>query len=269
MKFNHPKNFLKLLSISLLFYANTVSSQPKDYYMLKALVVPVHTQSNQVFTSVGFDGGFNLNLSYSLKRKVYVYGSFNANPLSHQRKETVGGRYKIFKNDYAATLGFGRFEHSKHTFFNSYEYSGGLSVTRIDSYWRYVSETDENKDVFTQAFYQSAFMQVDGTKIMGNIHLGAGARIAYSRFGELKYYTRSKANVTSNSKPFSMVTLEPALSFSYLIATFRGNFQLGVSIPLYAQEVLMESTAGLDEETAYGDFYFFWRISIQRLKIRG
>lgn len=258
-----------LIALIILFVAlcaKTSFSQTKDYYMLKALPIPAHTQAKQMFTSVGYDGGIDINLSYSLPRDMFVFVTGNINPFSSERKEGVGARYKIFKNDYGATLGLGGFRYSKYNFISSFEYSGGIGLSKIDSYWRYVPAMLESHDQFTNAFYQTAFVQVNGTKIFSKIHLGAATRLAVNRYGTLEYFMRPKAYVTSNSHSFATIALEPALSFSYLVATFRANFQLGVSIPIYTQGVTMASTLGTSEVGSYGEFYFFWRIAIQHLK---
>ncbi|MDD2279679.1 MAG: hypothetical protein PHS05_11525 [Bacteroidales bacterium] len=266
MKKNHSSVFISLIILFIALCAKTVSSQPKDYYMLKALPIPVHTQAKQMFTSIGYDGGIDINLSYSLPRDIFIFATGNINPFSSSRKEDVGARYKIFKNDYAATIGLGGFKYSKYNFFNAFEYSGGIGLSKIDSYWRYVPDALEVADMFTDALYQTAFVQVNGTKVFSKIHLGAATRIAVNRYGTLKYFTRSQANITSNSNSFATIVLEPALSFSYLISMFRGNFQLGVSVPVYTQGATMVSTSFPSEVESYGEFYFFWRIAIQRLK---
>ncbi len=255
------------LILALIFCSTSTIAQPKEFYTPKALILPGHYDQNQVFASLGYDGGFDLNISRTIPHNFVLFATGNLDFFSHHRREAISADYKIFKSDYAWSAGVGRYKFDRHNFINIIEYYAGVGTTSINNYRSY-PQTTSNQDWFTEASYLGIYTQMNAMVKREKVYFGLATRLTYNQYNSFSFYTRPKNLVTSNVNKFNLLNFEPAFSFSYILANFRGNAQVGVSIPLYSQDTELVDTGGNVEVETYGDFYFFWRISLQVMKKR-
>lgn len=236
-------------------------AQPKEFFVPKALIIPGHHDHKQFFYSFGYDGGFDLNLSRTLPHNFSIFATGNINVLPYYRNEG----YRIFKNDYSWSVGAGHFKYDRHNFINVVELLVGVGSTGIDNYIVY-KNTSEDQDWITKANYLTAFAQINGLAKRKKVEFGFASRMSYNQYNSLNFYRRGSGFTTQSSNKFKYINFEPAFSFSYLVANFRGNIQAGISIPLFSQDTELIDSSNSTSIEDYSDIYFFWRLSIQLLK---
>lgn len=257
-----------LIAFTVFYFAvGQVFAQPKDYYKPNPLIISSHRQPKELLLSVGYDKGLDLGASLSLPFNFIVFAKGNLNTFSHSRNESLEPRYTINKNDYSWLSGIGYFVNRSYKFFNVIEMYSGVGNTSIDNYRRYSTSTSEDYDNYTKASYHTAFAQVNAITAKDNVEVGLGARVSYNLYKDFEYYIGTPSITNRNTSDFAFVKFEPALSLSYLLLNFKGNIQLGVSVPLISDdtEIVKLPIESFSVEN-YEDFYFFWRLSLQYIK---
>jgi hypothetical protein len=247
-----------ILSVFLLAFTSNSSFGQKDYYAKRGLIIPAHEMPRQFFVSLGYDRGIDLNVSYSLPRNLVLFSMANLNAFTQTKNESLGGSYKITKNDYALYGGLGYFSYNRHKKLNTFELYAGAGTTEIDNV--------TSSNLHTQANYLTFFGQINAIVSEKKIEYGLGTRIAYNNYSNFKYFY-SAPLTNGNVSSFGLLTLEPAINFSYIIANLKANIQVGISLPLYSQEAEMKNMqTNITYLESYGDLYFFWRTGIQFTK---
>jgi hypothetical protein len=118
----HKRFSLFVLPFILVIPVTTLSR--KAIYIPKALLIPLHDQQQQVHTSVGVGGGYDVNLSYAFTNHLAVFVTGTLNKGTKKRIGLFGDRYNIVKDDYALKYGLGYFKSIK-SFFNILETYAG------------------------------------------------------------------------------------------------------------------------------------------------
>ena len=241
-----------------------VYGQPKDFYSPRPLIFSSHTSPKELVLSVGYDGGVDMNVSFSLPHSLFVFAQGGVNTFSHSRNESLEPRYTINKNDYSWLAGVGLYAELKYSFFNIVELQAGAGTTSIDNFRRSSTSTTEVYNRHTLANYGTVFCQMNAVKMIKSSELGIAGRLSYSQYNHLEHFIGSGAITNRNTNSFGFLSIEPALSYSLLVRNFKGNLQFGISVPLHSDDTYIEesqhNTITLEN---YSDFYFFWRISIQ------
>ncbi|MFP4556272.1 MAG: hypothetical protein ACLFNU_05315 [Bacteroidales bacterium] len=266
--FNKCLKSCALIAIILSSFAGKqAKAQPKDYYKPSPLIISSHRQPKELLLTVGYDRGLDFGASVSLPFNFIVYAKGNLNTFSHSRDEPLEPRYTINKNDYSWLSGVGYFGHRRYKFFNVIEMYSGIGNTKIDNFRRYSTSLSEDNDRFTKANYRTAFGQINAIAAFKTVELGVAAKVSYNLYKDFEYYIGTPAITNRNTDDFAFVNFEPALSLSYLLLNFKGNLQLGVSVPLFSHEAeIVELPREAISTENYEDFYFFWRLSLQYLK---
>jgi hypothetical protein len=248
---------------------NGLKAQPNDYYKPRALITPGHYDYNQFTLTLGYDGGFDINLSYSLPKGIALIAAGNVNPLSHFRFGSVD--YTIHKNDLSGMAGLGYYKNRKYKYFNVFEIYTGANISMVDNFVRWETSTLESNDRITKALYNTYFLQIQTNTIKEKYGFTLATRISMNHYRDFEYYLRSKTTTNVLSGSFNLFAAEPALGVFIPIRNFKANVQLGVSIPVYTQEAQMVETIVASNVIKnnvenYGEFYFFWRLSLYYIK---
>jgi len=246
-------------------------SQPYNYYKPLALVNPAHFDAKEYSLALGYDGGVDFNLSYSITKNVALFAGGNANAFAYPKKASVN--YTIHNSNFTGLAGLGYFKHRQYNFFNIVELFAGGRISTVDNFVRKENSTSDSFDDFTQAQYFTLFGQLQTNAMKKKYGLLFASRISYNTYSLLEFYRRSRSQVSEATSPFGLLALEPAFGLTLPVKNIRFNLQLGVSLPVYSEETKITETfvasgATNDYTENYGDFYFFWRLNFSFLKTK-
>lgn len=136
-----------LLTLVLLVSSKAALSQD-EYYIPKALIIPVHTHKQELHLSLGKGGGYDANISYALSKHLAVFTTGTLNTGTLRRMSFSGDRYMIQKNDYAVKGGIGYFfttDHKLMIILNPMQATEATRLTTIS-----ISPMKEEKAVMKQ-----------------------------------------------------------------------------------------------------------------------
>jgi len=133
-------------------------SQPYNYYKPLALVNPAHFDGKEYSLALGYDGGVDFNLSYSITKNVALFAGGNANAFAYPKKASVN--YTIHNSNFSGLAGLGYFKHRQYNFFNIVELFAGGRISTVDNFVRKENSTSDSFDDFTQAQYFTLFGQL-------------------------------------------------------------------------------------------------------------
>ena len=228
-----------ILIILLLFISQASFSQ-KDFYTPKALVIPVHTNKQELHVSLGIGGGYDANLSYALSKHFAIFTTGTINTGSHKRTSFWGDGYRIDKNDHALTGGIGYFSTTNHKLVNVVESYAGYGSYKIDNYWYFNGEKGVS-GYKTQARYWNVFWQFQGTHKIKSHEFTGALRLAYNKYYSFQYKdVNRQEHVKTTLDNLWGFTIDPAISYSYLIKSLKFNIQLGGSTSLNGPVTLDE-----------------------------
>ena len=214
----------------------------KDFYIPKALIIPLHDEPKQLFMSVGWGGGLDLNLSYAVTNKFAVFGSATVNDGNRSGSSLMGDKYTVNKNDYVLKTGIGYFSKIDNRLFGLFEAYIGTAITKVDNFW-YFKNFQEEAD-YTDAKYKSIFGQVNLGKRKGKIEYAIGLRLNYSNYSDLNFFN-SHPNlryIRTTYQNLHGLSADPAVSFSYNLNKIRFNAQAGLAFPLSSSSALKTDT---------------------------
>ncbi len=246
-------------------------SQPYNYYKPLALVNPAHFDGKEYSLALGYDGGVDFNLSYSITKNVALFAGGNANAFAYPKKASVN--YTIHNSNFSGLAGLGYFKQRQYNFFNIVELFAGGRISTVDNFVRKENSTSDSFDDFTQAQYFTLFGQLQTNAMKKKYGLLFASRISYNNYSLFEFYSRLRSRVYEATRPFGLLAMEPAFGLTLPVNNVRFNLQLGVSLPIYSPDVSITETravSGTTNETIenYGDFYFFWRLNFSFLKTK-
>lgn len=228
------------LPILLLLFKSEASFSQKDFYIPKALVIPVHTSKQELHVSLGIGGGYDANLSYAVTKHFALFTTGTINKGTHRRRSFWGDRYDIDKNDYALTGGVGYFSTTNHRLINIVESYAGYGSYKTDNYWYFNGEKGVS-GYKIQATYWNVFWQFQGTHKIKNHEFTGALRFAYNKYYSFQYKdVNYQGHVKTTLDNLWGFTIDPAISYSYLIKSLKFNIQLGGSTSLNAPVTLDE-----------------------------
>jgi hypothetical protein len=221
-----------LLGVALLIGGKGGWAQ-NHYYIPKSLIIPVHTQKQELHVSLGSGGGYEANVSYALANHLAVFTSGTFKKGTIRRSGLTGDRLKYHKDDYVLKGGIGYFRATNHSFINFVESYLGVGNYKVDNY-RYFVDQISLGESFTQARFWNAFWQVQATNKTPKSERTAALRLSYSRYSDLQFWDNhpNVRFIKSRYEGLWGVSLDPVVGYSYLLHGFKLNLQAGLSIPL-------------------------------------
>lgn len=217
------------LCCSALLLSNVAIAQV-EYYIPKALVIPVHTAGHQLHTSLGAGGGMDVNVSYALTDRLALFTTATINKGRRGRRGFFNNTYSIQKSDYAFTGGAGYFKRNEGKFINHLETFVGFGNYKVDNF-QYTGWMWEGHGYETDATYWNLFWQLNAIHKVRKHELAAALRVAYSTYVQLEWLKKDpNINFQKNSfEGLRGLTFEPFVSYSFLHQKIKFNCQLGFS----------------------------------------
>ena len=269
----------KYLFTTIIAVLPTILFAQKDFYIPKALIIPLHDEPKQLFMSVGWGGGLDLNLSYALTNKFAVFGSSTVNIGNRSGITILGSSYTIEKNDYVLKGGLGYFSKIDNKFFEVFEVYLGAAVTKVDNLW-YFNNYRQGIE-FTNAKYNSLFGQINIGKKKTKTEYAVGLRLNYSKYGEFNTFEPRESSALSHYQNVKGLSADPVVSFGYNLGRVKLNVQAGVAIPIRTSTAnVIDTYTSYDQQTPTTNDYahnekvylgsMLGRLSVQyRLNIGG
>lgn len=219
-----------LFFISLLILTNKTAMSQTEYYIPKALIIPIHTHKQELHVSLGKGGGYDANISYALTKHLAVFTTGTFSRGTSKRIGFFGDRFNIYKNDYAVKGGIGYFSTLNHKFVNHIESYTGFGSYKVDNFWFFPAEK-ETSGYETKAKFWNAFWQFQATHKINKHELTVAIRFAYSKYNELNYRNRNPTYNLPKTRLEGLwgVTIDPVISYSYLLNKLKFNVQAGMS----------------------------------------
>lgn len=216
--------------ISLFIITGQTAMTQTDYYIPKALIIPIHSHKQELHVSLGIGGGYDANFSYSLTKNIAVFTTGTLSSGTSKRIGFFGDKFNINKNDYAIKGGIGYFLNLDRNFINHIESYAGFGNYKVDNFWFFPGER-ETSGYVTKAKFWNVFWQFHGTHKVKRHELTGAVRIAYSEYNYLNYKNRnSNYNLPATSlEGLWGVTIDPVISYSYLLKKLKLNLQAGFS----------------------------------------
>ena len=221
----------------------------RGFYTPKALVIPLHDEARQLFMSVGWGGGLDLNLSYALTNKFAVFGSSTVNMGSRPGVTILGSSYTINKNDYVLKGGLGYFTKIDTRFFKIFEASFGAAISKVDNSW-YFNNYREGIE-YTYAKYNSLFGQINVGRKKTKTEYAVGVRLNYSKYGQFNSFEPNASSAISEYQNVKGLSMDPVVSFSYNLGKVKLNSQIGLAVPLGGPSVnVIDTYISYDQQTS-------------------
>lgn len=226
----------------------------------------MHTQKQELNSSVGFGGGIDINLSYSILDNIALFATSSFNKEDKRSISLFGDNISKHKNDKAFTFGGGYFKKKRK---HIYELYFGYGHYRVNNY-EYFSEAIDLGVRHTDADYSNIFGQFNIGNIIGKNAFTFSTRISYNFYHNFLFYETTdltfSSNKYSNLRGFNV---DPTIDFLIKINPVILNLQGGFSIPLSKARVVqydLENTYNPIRspfETSEVLVAFFGRIALQ------
>jgi hypothetical protein len=237
-----------------------------DYYIPKPVLIPLHSQKQQLHSSVGLGGGIDVNLSYSLLDHIAVFATSSINKGKRRTTSLFGDKISKYKNDNAFTIGGGYFRKKRKRIHELYFGYGNYNVKNYE----YFSDAIDLGIQHTEAGYSNIFGQFNIGTIIGKNAFTYSTRMSYSFYNKFLFYETT--DLTLSSGRYSHVTsfnIDPAIDFLIKTNALFINLQGGLSVPLSKSQVtkydLGTSTNPVQTEFQTSEVLisFFGRIALQ------
>lgn len=259
-----------LLPLFYMLFIPLIAFTQKEFYIPNALLIPLHDQQQQLHTSIGFGGGYDINLSYALFNHFAIFGTGTLNKGTRKRTSFFGDRYNIVKDDYAFTYGLGYFKKQKGIL-NILETYAGYGKYKVNNYWYFPGDLELGA-TFSKAHYWNIFWQFNVGKKTEKYEFGVAGRLSYSKYKDMQFYD-TQANVNYIKRSYvnlSSVNFDPAFGFGLELKKIFINAQAGLSIPLNKAKVTAVETDTFPDQTIILEgnttevlYAFIGRISLQ------
>lgn len=243
------------ITLLLLLAAAAVTGQD-EYYIPKALIIPVHKNSGELHASLGKGGGTDLNLSYAITKHLAVFTTATLNRGRSSRTSLWGDRYYIRKKDNVIKGGLGYFTSLTGKAVHFVECYAGYGRYSVDNFRYFAGETSGWE---TNASFWNIFWQINATNEYKKLQITASIRIAYSRYTLLEYLEDFNVNTKVSVPGLKGKTIDPVISISYLFTHFRVNGQFGFSG--FSGSLKVSDASG---STSYRLNALIGRVSIQK-----
>ena len=220
----------KLLAAFCCFITSAAAISQTDFYIPKALIIPVHENRHELHASLGVGGGADLNLSFALTDRFAVFTTVTLNKGKDDRRSIFGNAYSIRKDDYALTGGLGYFKNNSGTFLNHFETLIGLGKYKVDNFQYFPGERD-TRGYKTDAAYWSVYGQVNAIHKVRKHEFAIALRVSYSTYRQLEWLKKDPI-LTYEKEYFEglkALSFDPVLSYSYLYRKVKFNAQVGLS----------------------------------------
>jgi len=252
---------LFFVSLLLLFFISAQSQ--REFFIPKALIIPVHTHKQELHVSLGLGGGYDGNISYALTKHFAVFTTGNLNTGTAKRVSFFGDKFKIHKNDYAVKGGIGYYSATKHKLVNYIESYAGYGKYKVDNFW-YFPDEKETSGYDTKARFWNVFWQINATHKIHKQEFTTALRITYSKYTDLQYRDRypNAHDLKNTLEGLRGVTIDPVVSYSYLLNKCKFNLQAGVAVflnsvkvdvvhyQMYANQIIVSKDPGITKVSA-------------------
>lgn len=232
----------------MLAVSNSSRAQ-SEYYIPKPLLIPFHDQQQQLHTSIGVGGGYDINVSYAFADHFAAFSTFTINKGTRKRRSLFGDKYNIRKDDQSANFGLGYF-HEIGGFINILETYVGYGTSKVNNYWYFPDDLSSGSNV-TQARYGTLFAQLNVGRKSEKYETAVAARFSGSKYSQMQFYNTHPYSQGIKSKYDNLqgLTFEPAVCFAYQVKKIFVNFQLGAAIPLTKITVTQIDTHSFPDTT--------------------
>lgn len=229
-----------LLFTALLLFIRQAAFSQKDYYIPKALIIPVHTHKQELHFSLGRGGGYDANLSYALTKHLAIFTTGTLNTGTYRRRSLWGDRFDIEKSDYAVKGGVGYFSTTNHKLINIIESYAGYGSYKVDNYWYFTGEKG-NSGYQTKARFWNVFWQLQATHKVKRHEFTGALQLAYNKYNSFQYKdVGHREHLRTTLDGLWGLTIGPIISYAYLVQNLKFNIQAGGSTSLNAPVTLKE-----------------------------
>lgn len=234
----------------ILFFDSTMLWAQTDFYIPKSLIIPVHTQQQQLHISAGLGGGYDVNLSYAFTKHLAIFTAGTLKKGTDKRTSFWGDRFNIEKDDYALKGGLGYFKATNKRVFDLIELYAGAGRYKVDNYRYYRKNSELDNDV-TKANFWNIFWQFNAVHKIRKHEITAALRLAYSKYTDLQFWSThpNSSHIRSRFENLWGITAEPAASYSYIFNKLKFNVQAGLAIPLLSVPVTKIDTHTFPDQT--------------------
>jgi hypothetical protein len=230
----------KIILSAIITFSSIVMLAQAGYYSPVAQLQPNHSKAKELFLSLGtytnisiasFLGetvqlsGIELNASYSITNRYYLFLSGYANPFSYKGTTLLGDKYNIDFNNYIGFVGVGYYKSNLTSFVSSYDFQLGAGSASTDVLRK--AESDASLDRQTSGSYNNIFLQSTVSKQLKSFELSLSLRANYVIHNTFSSTFSSSGDQEVEDNIPSKLLFEPAIGGSY---TFRGvklNLQVG------------------------------------------
>jgi hypothetical protein len=229
------KHIITLLLSS--FFASAVFSQ-KDFYIPKALIIPLHEDKQVLFTSIGVGKGVSIDLSYALTNHLSVFTTGTIDRGTRRRMNWFGDRYIIKKNDNAFTAGIG-YSKIPDKVLDNIEIYTGYGRYNVDNYWYFRDDPSLGITV-TKADYWNVFCQLNISKNFLDQYIGWSVRFSFNKYNNVLFYDSAQIHPDYIKKSYpglKGVTIDPAFWVRCSVWKIFIALQAGFSLELIKHDI--------------------------------
>ena len=188
--------FYSILIVFSLFGSASIFAQ-KEYYIPKALIIPIHDQKNQLHISAGRGGGYDLNLSYTVTNHLALFTAGTYDRGTKKRLMLLGGHNNIKKDDRVLKAGLGLFyKCGPHGILETYAGAGYYSVK---NYWYFDIEYPGDG---TWANFWNVFSQINISAEGAKHEWTAALRLSYNKYTKFEFFDGSYSDLPQSYKAF-------------------------------------------------------------------
>ncbi|MCK4661669.1 MAG: hypothetical protein KAT68_02285 [Bacteroidales bacterium] len=236
---------LLYILITLMIYNKAVSQD--GFYIPKPLITSINNQANQLQTSIGYGNGYFINASYSISKNIsFIAGGFIQNE-TRKINTWFGDKRNLEINNSVFLFGLTYSKQFDFWKFNIFEITIGTVFSEVDNISYFIASKDSK--LFTQTSYINVFPQFNLGIIKKKYKIIYSLRFSNSFYDEVIYYNSYSIDNKEKLNFFSILSIDPALSFNYtIIKNIEFISQVGVSVPLYKNKFMGENIGDITKK---------------------
>ncbi len=211
----------------LLIYPVFLYAQ-EGFYTREPMVIPVHTQNNQLHLSAGYGGGYGLAASYALTSRIAFFSYAAINQKSSRSFSIIGKGAKTKRDNYSMTGGVGFLVNPTNPNFKVEVLAGGGTFkVKNDKY------SMDDLDAITYAEYWKVFGQLNLIRVKEQAEFGGAVRVPYNQYKNF-YYDEVFYAPDGNRRYENIwsINIEPVGSYTVKYRNVKLNIQAGLSLPV-------------------------------------